>query len=52
MSGGVAQNAGVVRCLEKGLDTEISTSPLSQLFGALGAAVLAYERVVQPVVQK
>ena len=44
MTGGVANNAGVVRALEGALGVEIRTSPYSQTAGALGAALLARER--------
>ena len=47
MTGGVAQNTGVVKALEKQLGHEISTSPLTQYNGALGAALFAYQRVTQ-----
>ena len=47
MTGGVAQNTGVVKALEKQLGREISTSPLTQYNGALGAALFAYQRVTQ-----
>ncbi len=43
MTGGVARNAGVVRALEKELDTPIRVSPLAQLAGALGAAIYGWE---------
>ncbi len=43
MTGGVAQNGGVVEALEKELQCEIKTSPLTQYNGALGAALFAYE---------
>jgi len=45
MTGGVANNAGVVRALERSLDIRIGTSPYSQIAGALGAAIIARERV-------
>jgi len=44
MTGGVANNAGVVGALERSLGAEIKTSPFSQIAGALGAALLALER--------
>ena len=44
MVGGVAQNAGVVRALERSLETEIKVPELAQFTGALGAAVFAYEK--------
>lgn len=43
MTGGVAQNHGVVSALEEVLNTKISTSPLTQCNGALGAALYAYQ---------
>ncbi len=45
MSGGVAQNAGVVRALERVLGVSISVSPSSQLFGAMGAAIHAWNKI-------
>lgn len=39
MSGGVAQNAGVVRALEEELGVKIKIPPHVQLIGALGAAL-------------
>ena len=39
MSGGVAQNAGVVRALEEELGVNIQIPPHAQLIGALGAAL-------------
>ena len=44
MTGGVANNAGVVRALERSLGVPIQTSPYSQVAGALGAALIALER--------
>ena len=43
MTGGVAQNHGVVKALEEQLSCEIKTSPLTQYNGALGAALFAYQ---------
>lgn len=43
MTGGVAQNAGVVGALREELGTEIRTSPLTQYNGALGAALFAWQ---------
>jgi predicted CoA-substrate-specific enzyme activase len=45
MTGGVAKNGGVVRALERLLGTTVSTSPRSQLAGAIGAALLALESI-------
>lgn len=44
MSGGVAQNSGVVKALEEELGHTIHTSPLTQYVGALGAALFAYQK--------
>ena len=44
MTGGVAQNTGVVKALEEELGNIIYTSPLTQYNGALGAALFAYQR--------
>lgn len=44
MTGGVAQNKGVVNALEEELGHVIYTSPLTQYNGALGAALFAYEK--------
>lgn len=45
MTGGVAQNSGVRRALEKDLGVEIYTSPLAQYAGAIGAALFAHKKV-------
>ena len=45
MTGGVARNAGVVRALEKELETVITVSEIQQLNGAFGAAVYGYGRI-------
>ncbi|MDR1378079.1 MAG: acyl-CoA dehydratase activase [Synergistaceae bacterium] len=45
MTGGVAQNSGVLLALENELRTDIKTSPLSQYVGALGAALLAFRKL-------
>ncbi len=44
MSGGVAHNDAVRKALEKKLEVNIETSPLSQHFGAAGAAIYAYRQ--------
>ena len=44
MTGGVAQNSGVVRALEKELGLKVRTDPRAQLAGAIGAALLAWEQ--------
>ncbi len=43
MTGGVAQNAGVVRAIEEKLGCRLFISGLSQLCGALGAALYALD---------
>ncbi|MCI8512102.1 MAG: 2-hydroxyglutaryl-CoA dehydratase [Lachnospiraceae bacterium] len=43
MTGGVAQNAGVVNALRAEIGCEIKTSPLTQYNGALGAALFAWQ---------
>ena len=45
MSGGVAKNAGVVRVLERLLETEVILPPEPQIVGALGAALFAAEEI-------
>ena len=45
MTGGVAQNTGVVDALKEALECDILTSELTQYNGALGAALYAWERV-------
>jgi predicted CoA-substrate-specific enzyme activase len=47
MTGGVARNAGVRLELEAAIATPISVSPLAQFNGALGAALLAHDRLLQ-----
>ena len=44
MTGGVAQNKGVVTALEEELGHVINTSPLTQYVGALGAALFAWQK--------
>ncbi len=44
MTGGVAQNSGVVTAIREELGKEIHTSPLAQYNGALGAALFAYAK--------
>lgn len=43
MSGGVAQNAGVVTALSEALGSPVATHPDSQLCGAIGAALLGLQ---------
>ncbi len=45
MSGGVARNAGVRKALEDGLGVTLHTSELSQLAGALGAAIYGFQKM-------
>lgn len=47
MTGGVAQNTGVVKALEEQLGHTIHTSPLTQYVGALGAALFAYKKAAK-----
>lgn len=47
MTGGVAQNEGVVRALEDVLGAPVATNPSSQLCGAIGAALLGLESLQQ-----
>lgn len=44
MTGGVSKNPGIVRALESELDCEIKVSKDSQLAGAFGAALSAFEQ--------
>jgi predicted CoA-substrate-specific enzyme activase len=45
MTGGVAQNAGVVRAIERELGIPVTVPPNPQMTGALGAALLAWEEL-------
>lgn len=47
MTGGVAQNRGVVRALERLLGVPIEPLPEAQMVGALGAALFAWENYQQ-----
>ena len=47
MTGGVAQNHGIVKALEEQLQHEIHLSPLTQYNGALGAALFAYQKATK-----
>lgn len=47
MTGGVSRNRGVVRALEEELKTTIAVSEDSQIAGALGAAIFAYEHYIK-----
>ncbi|HEX3011360.1 MAG TPA: acyl-CoA dehydratase activase [Syntrophomonadaceae bacterium] len=45
MTGGVAKNFGVVEAMQKALKMSVMVAPKSQLTGALGAALIAFEEV-------
>lgn len=47
ITGGVAQNIGVVRALEQRLDINITVPQYSQVNGALGAAIFAYHNFLK-----
>ena len=47
MTGGVAQNTGIVEALQEQLGHEVHTSPLTQYVGALGAALFAYQKAAK-----
>ncbi|ABK61888.1 MULTISPECIES: acyl-CoA dehydratase activase [Clostridium] len=47
MCGGVAQNAGVVRAIEKELKKPVIVAPTPQVTGAIGAALFAYEEAIK-----
>ena len=47
MCGGVAQNAGVVRAIEKELKKPVIVAPTPQVTGAIGAALFAYEEAMK-----
>lgn len=44
MTGGVAQNSGVVSALQEELGHQVYTTPLAQYIGALGAALFAWQK--------
>ena len=44
MTGGVAKNPGIVNALEEKLGAKLYICDESQLCGALGAAIFAYEK--------
>ncbi len=44
-TGGVSRNQGMVKALEEKLNVPVHVSPLSQWMGALGASLIALERV-------
>lgn len=45
MTGGVAQNAGVVKCLEERLNTPVFISENAQVCGSIGAALIALDSI-------
>jgi predicted CoA-substrate-specific enzyme activase len=45
MTGGVAQNVGMVSALEQVLGAKLKISPIAQFTGAIGAAVFALEKM-------
>lgn len=45
MTGGVAQNGGVVKAMAQELGLPVEVAPRSQLTGAIGAALLAYQKM-------
>ena len=49
MTGGVAQNGGVVQALSEALGAPVAVSPLSQLCGAYGAAICAAQKYKRKV---
>jgi len=46
--GGVAFNQGIVRALEEELNTNITVPPHHEVMGAIGAALLAHEKMMVP----
>ena len=52
MTGGVAKNRGVVKALEEKLGTTLFVCDEAQLCGAIGAALLARERVNHKIPDK
>ncbi|MDD5823093.1 MAG: acyl-CoA dehydratase activase [Firmicutes bacterium] len=47
MSGGVAKNEAVRRALEKSLEVDIAFDPRAQYFGAIGAALYSYNKLMK-----
>lgn len=47
ITGGVAQNLGVVRAMSEILEMTITPAPMPQLTGALGAALFAYDEALK-----
>jgi activator of 2-hydroxyglutaryl-CoA dehydratase len=48
LTGGVTKNTGMVRSLEERLGMRLNVSPESEYAGALGAALLARQRLQDP----
>ena len=48
MTGGVAQNLGVVKAMSESLQIPVTSAPMPQLTGALGAALFAYDEASKP----
>lgn len=49
LTGGVAQNMGVIRAMSEILEMNIIPAPMPQLTGALGAAIFAYDEAIKLV---
>ena len=47
ITGGVAQNLGVVKAMSEVLEMTITPAPMPQLTGALGAALFAYSEALK-----
>ncbi|PKM73218.1 MAG: 2-hydroxyglutaryl-CoA dehydratase [Firmicutes bacterium HGW-Firmicutes-16] len=47
LTGGVAQNLGVIRAMSEILEMNILPAPMPQLTGALGAAIFAYDEAIK-----
>ena len=47
MTGGVAQNSGVVSALQEEIGHQVYTTPLAQYIGALGAALFAWQKATR-----
>jgi predicted CoA-substrate-specific enzyme activase len=47
MTGGVAQNSGVISALQEELGHQVYTTPLAQYIGALGAALFAWQKATR-----
>ena len=50
ITGGIAKNIGIVKCIERALEIELVKFPVDpQLIGAIGAAVFAADRARKPL---